>query len=77
MLLQPLGPRPSFCMQDKQQRNTGSIGHVAAAGPPVAVVGTVVSTVHHVAFVSSNDHPVVILSEGPNERIYIVLHPPR
>ena len=50
---------------------------VAVVGLPITVIGTIFTTIHHVAFVSSNDHPVDIRSEGPDECIYIVLHPSR
>ena len=91
MLLQPLGPRPSSCVQDKQQRNMGSARHIAhrillvasrrIAIAVVAVAGTTitgatVTTIDHVATIHRDYHPVIVGSKGPNKRIHVVLHPP-
>ena len=37
MLLQPQGLRPSFCVQDKQLGNIGSVRHVARRVPRIAL----------------------------------------
>ena len=37
MLLQSQGLRPSFCVQDKQLGNTGSVRHVARRVPQIAL----------------------------------------
>ena len=94
MLLQPQGLRPSFCVQDKQLGNTGSVRHVARRVPRIAlrrVAGiaatiagiTITSTsaaitiVDHVAFIRRDHHPIVIGSEGPDQRVHIVFHSSR
>ena len=88
------GPRPSFCVQDKQQGNTGSIGHIArrvpwdafghVAGIIVTIAdiiitfdGAAITVVDHVARVRRNHHPIVIGSEGPDQRVHIVFQPSR
>ena len=54
------------------------------AGIAVAVVGVAstfagpdIAVVNHVTFVCRDYHRVVLRSEGPDQRIHVVLHPPR
>ena len=92
MLLQPLGPRPSFCVQDKQLGNTGSVGHVTRrvlriaprrvagiaatiASITITSTGAAITIIDHVAFVRRDHHRIIIVSEGPDQRVHIVFHP--
>ena len=74
MLLQPLELLPSFCVQDKQQSNTGSVRHVAhrILLPPsrritgITITGATITIIDHVAFIRNDHHCVILGSEGPN-----------
>lgn len=50
---------------------------VAIVGVASTFTGADVAVVNHVAFVRRNYYPVVISSEGPDQRIHVVFNPSR
>ena len=68
----------------KQQENMGSTRNITryiTRGRVTRVVAAVgdapIAVVNHVAFVCDNHHRVIFRSEGPDQRVHIVLNPTR
>ena len=55
------------------RRTTG----VTVADITSTFVGAGIAVVNHVTFVRRNYYPVVVRSEGPDQRIHVVLNPSR